>query len=280
MKRWWLLLVSVGCTYSYAPHAREIDNIADIQREMRIVSAVFESALQDQLRGAYRVTHVQATYLAKQGVLLDVTLNTPWLRFDEEGSAHLRLHGDFTLPEIPAMVENILHDLELNIAPYEPDALEVLRELREEQRDLRLKARELRRELRSVRREQAATTSSRERATLDRTITDLERELAVVDGQYDQMSAEIETQYKALRTRPTQVQTGTSDQAVDLNLLVATTACDYGATLKSLTDKEYVSVAVRRDKRQQFYAFPMSVIRRCSQREIDAAAALEAAFQY
>jgi len=67
--------------------ARDIDNLDDLLREARIVADVMKSALRTELRDGVRVTSVSAEYLARQGVLVSVKLNAPWLVINDGESA-------------------------------------------------------------------------------------------------------------------------------------------------------------------------------------------------
>ena len=196
ISRWLLALITLSLA-SLAT-AREVDNLADITREAKIVADVMKSALRNELKGGIRVTSVTAEYLAEQGVLVSVRLNAPWLTINN-GDTSIAINGQINLEEIPSMVENILSDLQIDLSPYEPESLETLRELRAEQRDLRLEQRDIRAQLRTLRRELVRTDSSNEQQKVQRQIENLERELIAVDSQYDALAKDIDIQYKSLR---------------------------------------------------------------------------------
>ncbi len=266
--------------------AREPGKLDDIKRETRIVADVMRAALRDQLRGEVRLTGLDAEYLPQQGVLVSVSLNNPWLVINRQGDPEFEFHGDITIPEIPAMVENILHDLQINVTPYEAEDLEALRDLRAEQRELRLEARNLRAKLRERRRALVRADDDELRQNIEETIGALEEELATVDSQYEGMSAEIEAHYEALRDYDTTVTAVAPPAppeppaAQDLGMVVATTACDYGGTLKSLASDDYLTVVLRRGKSSQYFAFRMEHIYQCGRRNMSPERALELAYQY
>ena len=266
--------------------ARDINDIEAHQRETRIVADVMRSALRQELRQDVRVTNVSAEYLPKQGVLLSVTLNTPWLKIDERGEPHFEFHGNISLPEIPAMVNNILQDLQINVAPYEPEALEELRDLREEQRELRSEARDTRAELRSERRDLIRSEGDHERGQIESEIARLEEQLSRIDAHYDQLTAEIETQYQRMRevrdvvpTAPTPV-TPQPPQPVDVEEVLTQAVCDYGSTLKSLNSQEFLTLAVRKGKSTSYYAFRMEHVDACNKGNLKVPRLLELAYQY
>ncbi|XOV84774.1 MAG: hypothetical protein ACFHXK_06550 [bacterium] len=247
--------------------ARDIENLADIHREAKIVADVMKSALRSELSGGLRVTSVSAEYLAKQGVLVSVRLNAPWLTITDTDAA-IQINGQINLEEIPSMVENILSDLKIDLSPYEPESLETLRELRAEQRDLRLEQRDIRAQLRTLRRELVRADNSEEQRTIQRQIDNLERELAAVDTQYDALAKDIDLQYKSLRDYRERVDTPQppdppSAASPDIDALIARTVCDYGATLKSLGSEDYLTVALRRDNSTRYFAFKMDFVDSC-----------------
>ena len=264
--------------------AREIDNLAEITREARIVADVMKSALRNELSNGIRVTSVSAEYLAKQGVLISVRLNAPWLTINN-GDAAIAINGQINLEEIPSMVENILSDLQIDLSPYEPESLETLRELRAEQRDLRLEQRDIRAQLRTLRRELVRADESSERQKVQRQIENLERELVAVDTQYDALAKDIDIQYKSLRDYRDRVDTPESPnppatQSIDIDALVARTVCDYGATLKSLGSEDYLTVALRRENSTRYFAFKMDYVDSCGRGDMRAERLQERAYTY
>ena len=261
--------------------ARTPDDLQAIQREARIVADVMKSALRSELRDDVRVTGVSAEYLAKQGVLISVKVNTPWLAINDSESI-LEINGrELRLDEIPTMVENILSDLQIDITPYEPEALEALRALRSEQRELRLEQRQIRSKLRSSRRALVRADNDNDRQDVEEDIADLERELAAVDAQYDALSQDIDTQYQELRDyRGGPSTPHTPAVPTDFDALISRTACDYGGTLKALSSEDFLTIALRRDETTQYYTFKMDHIYACSRGDMAAPRLLELSYQY
>ena len=275
-----LTLLTISLSY-----AKEPDDLAAILKETQVTEKILEGALREELRRDTRVTSVAAEFIAPQGVVVAISLNTPWLRYDERGEPSFEFHGNITLPEIPAMVTNILQDLQLNAAPYEPEALEDLRELREEQRDLRTEQREFRSELRAKRRALVRERDDSDKRQLEEEISRVERELALIDQQYDALSAEIEGQYAALRAQPPAPKpapepTRPSKEPEDVNIILAQAVCDYGPTLKSLDSDQYLTLAVRQGRDSRYYSFEMDDVRSCSRNNMSVERLLENAYQY
>ena len=264
--------------------ARTPDDLPQIQRETRIVEEVLQSALREEFRRELRVTRVEAEYLAPQGVLVAITLNTPWLQIDERGETSFQFHGDISLPEIPAMVTNILEDLQIRVAPYEPEALEELRELREEQRALRMEGREQRSELRAKRRALVRTDDRDDKRDLEQDIERIEEQLALIDRQYDGLSEEIERQYAHLREQPPAPKPAPkparTDQPLNVDMIMAQAVCDYAGTLKSLDSDQYLTLAIRKGHHSRYLAFQLGDINQCSRGNLSAERLLRDAYQY
>ncbi len=274
------LLALPGLLFAGLSSAKTPNDLEAIQREARIVADVIKSALRDEVREGMRVTSVESQYLARQGVLVSIDVHAPWITVNEQGNAEFEFDGTISIPEIPTMVENILQDLQINIAPYEPETLNELRDLRDEQRELRLEQRKIRASLRSTRRELVRTDEDGKRDELSEEIWRLEQELAEVDSQYNSLSAEIDEQYQRLRDYRDGFTAPKPPAAPDMDSLVARTACDYGATLKSLRSSEYLTIAIRRGEANQYYAFLMEHIKACSNRNMKPERLLELAYQY
>lgn len=273
-------VLTLLCVLPTVSMAREIPNIDAINRETRIVADVIKSSLRSEIDGQVRVTSVSGEYLAKQGVLISVRLNAPWLTI-ADGDSAIEINGHINLDEIPSMVENILADLQIEVSPYEPEALDELRNLREEQRELRSDQRKLRTKLRERRRALVRATEDDDREDVQVKIDDLERELLAVDAQYNALAKDIDIQYKELRDYRGGYKEP-SEEISDTNypLLMAKAACDYGSTLKSLSSENYLTFAVRRDENADFYAFKMDHIHSCNGGDMKVEKLLELAFQY
>ena len=275
--------VALVCLLSCLPvNARELDNLEALQRETRIAADVMRAVLRDQLPKGIRATTVNAEYLAHQGVLLSIKLNTPWLVINDN-ETKFAFNGQIDLQDIPAMVENILAELQIDVAAYEPEVIDTIRELRDEQRELRMEQRELRSLLRNTRRELVRADSDKERRDLEKDIAEIERELQAAYAQYETLNRDIDAQYNVLKDYRGAVPPSQDTPPVpptQLSDIIATTVCDYGATLRSLDDHHYLTVALRREHNAEFYVFEMAAVFDCSHGDIDAERLLELALRY
>ncbi len=275
----WALAATLTLTPAIG-ETREPDNLAAIQREARIVADVMRSALRNELKNT-RITTVNAEYLPRQGVLVSVKMSAPWLEIDKSEST-IQINGNnIDLEQIPAMVENILADLQIDVTPYEPEALDDLRALRAEQRQLRLEQRRIRSDLRRDRRELVRAEGDAERRRVEEQIAERERDLAAVDAEYEALARDIETQYDDLRD----YRVGTSEPPEPptppgWDTVIAQSACDYGATLKSLSSDNYLTVALRRGDTNEYFAFKMDDVKACNSGDMRTERLLELAYQY
>ena len=152
--------------------------------------------------------------------------------------------------------------------------------MREEQRQIRSEQRRIRSELRSTRRERVRSESNALREQLGSKIASLEENLAHVDEKYDTLAVEIESQYDDLRDDRDGFTKTNAPEAPDLDKLIAQTACDYGATLKSLPDSNFLTIMLQRGDGSQVYSFRMDDVRRCSDRDISIDKLLSNSYQY
>ena len=253
-------LVVAACVTVSPAHAEPPAHLDPLQREMRIVEDVIDAALRD-VRGV-RVGAVEADYLAGQGVLISLSLRTPWL-----GPAHgqrvvkIIRDRDMAVP-VPDMVHEILADLELDLdiprLAHRSLDLSALRELRQEQRALRNQQRKVRQRIWGTRLEMAGGDGEQDDAD---TVAALEDELRRLEDEDDALEARIDAEYEKLRSArdvaEVEVSTATTEapQAADFDTALAQAVCDYGATLKSLPRDEHLSVRVRERDGDTFHVF-------------------------
>ncbi len=259
--------------------ARTLENLEQIQRETRIIADVLRSSLRNELRKQMRITSVAAEFLPRQGVLVSINMNAPWLRIND-GENAIEINGNVTLSEIPAMVENILADLHIDVDTYEPEAVAELRELRSEQREVRQQQRDLRKSLREQRRELVRAEESDEREEIEQQIGELERDLAAAEVHYGSLAQDIEMQYQELKdfrggsSKPKQAFDNDWDQ------LMARNACDYGPTLKGLRNDNYLTFALRRNDTIHYYTYLMEHVSDCGQGDMRTERLAELAYRY
>ena len=284
--------------------ARTVDEWPEIRREINVTEDVIAASLRETFDRDMTVHTVEGTYLPRQGVLFNVHLSAPWFSIDtKENGADLHIDANLNLEEIPRMVHDILAELQIAVAPYAPEALAELKDLREEQRELRREQRGMRSELRkhlaspsmpepkprrqlpdatpsvAPPRQQHPERDEQQREDIQAQIADLEVELEAAEAAGEALSADIETQYERLQEEAQPVKRQKSD-APDASIAVTTAICDAAATLKSLRNDNYVTVALRQGGSMTYITYSMETAKDCQRRNIDAAKLLDKAWTY
>ena len=260
-------LLLAACMIAGPAHAEPPPHLDALQREMRIVEEVIDAAL----RGApgVRIGAVETDYLAGQGVLISLSLRTPWLG-PMHGKRVVKIirDQDMAVP-VPDMVHEILADLELNldvpILAHRSLDLSGLRELREEQRALRNQQRKVRQRIWGARLEMAEGEGEEDAAA---NIAALEEELQRLETEEDALEARMDAEYEQLASAREVAEVGVSatadaSPAADFDTTLAGALCDYGATLKSLPRDEHLSVRVRERDGDTFHVFRFDDVVAC-----------------
>ena len=274
-----LIYAAIAASLSVSSgHTRTVDNLDPIVREMEIAKDVFRSSILNSVSEELRIASVEAQYLAKQGVLISINVVRPWFSVNKSGQ-HITIDADFgNLAEIPEVVQKIFADLDISVPRYNPEELEELRELREEQRGLRKEERELRAKTRVKRREMVRADDTDEREDIAEDINDLERELKGVEAQIDAVNSDLDAQYQRL----SEVRTKSSIPNTQLNMdvAVAETACNYGSTFKTLGPQQFLTVAVNQRDQTRYFVFKMEHIGACRRGDIDPGQLLDRSYVY
>ena len=261
-----------------AGHARIVDNLDPIVREMEIAKDVFRSSMRNSVSEDVRISSVEAQYLAQQGVLISINVVRPWFKVNKRGQ-HITFDADFPyMTEIPEVVQRILSELNISVPPYDPEELDELRELRAEQRELHKEERGLRAKTRVKRRELVRADDSDKRDDITEDIDDLEREMRAVQAQLDALNADLDGQYQRLseaRSRPSSPNT-----QLEIDVAVAETACNYGSTFKTLGSQQFLTVAVNQRNLTKYFVFKMEHIGECQRGDIDPGELLDRSYVY
>lgn len=270
---------TMSLTLTVAAASNQPPALEALRHEMNVAREVIPTALANTAQRV-RVVDAEAIYLAGQGVLLDMDMaRWPASRM-----------GDFevtAIDQIPHVVQEIVANVQLAIAPYEPEDLAELRELREEQREVRNQQRELRRELRRLRAEHAREPDyigiplpGETKTVMAQGIREREAELEALDGEYQALERDIDKQYEQLRALRQSDAPAEEPATRDLTDAVGTVACDYGGTLKSLPDDEHLTFRLRRGRESAFYVFRKEDLVACRRESIAAPELLSRASIY
>jgi len=277
LKSVWLLLVCVLMPALPAWAARDVPELKQMLTELDIAREIFRSAMTHAVGDRLRVTGVNAEYLPQQGALVSMSVVQPWIDVDAFTDRSIDLGREVeTLEDVPELVYEIMTELNIAIAPYDPELLEELRELREEQKVVRSAQRNLRATLRDTRR--AKNRAEDNAPELDEHIIELEAELEALVEDYEALTAEIDDLYAVLQERhqdpALQASAATIDDAV------AQSACNYGDTFKSLGSQEFLNLAIRLKEATRYYTFRMEMIHECRRGDITPERLLESSWQY
>ena len=272
------LVTGVGAPAA-APAAspREPDEYGQIRRELRIGSDVLRAALADALPESRRVLDVEAGYLAGQGVLVVVDLGSPWFRVGGRG---IDVDPDLTsLEQIPAMVQEILDELNLGLSRHQVEDLKELREIREAQRAVRAEQRALRSQLREKRRTLQRTGDDRAADVLRGEIDALQADFAAAEDEERTLEEDAATVRETV-DRPADQAARAAAPAASLDVAVAEAVCGYGATFKSLAAQQRLNVLVRQARVSRYFVFEMAQVRKCQAGGMDAAELLGESLVY
>ena len=274
----WALIVLLA--FAASAQGRTPDNLEALDREMKIIEDVFASAVRNSVGDAVRITDVEAEYLANQGVLISLSINQSWLSSRRDLIEIDPGHGEDIVIHIPEVVRGILDDLDISVAPYEPEELAELRNLRDEQRENRQDQRSVRAKLREMRRKRATDDDD----DIDDDIEALQRELRGLEVEYEALETDIDAQYERLRSARS-IHSRRRDEAeqgskMDLESALMDATCDYGATLKSLPRDEHLSLRVQRRRDDVFYVFEFDDVIACQRDSISTSELKERAFIY
>ncbi len=266
---------TMSLTLTAAAASNQSPALETLRQEMYVAQEVIPTALANTAQRV-RVVDAEAIYLAGQGVLLDMDM----ARRPASGM------GDFevtAIDQIPHVVQEIVANVQLAIAPYEPEDLAELRELREEQREVRNQQRELRRLRADHAREPeyiGIPLPGETKTAMAQGIREREAELEALDGEYQALERDIDKQYDRLRTLRQSDVPAEEPTTHDLTAAVGTVACDYGGTLKSLPDDEHLTFRLRRGRDSAFYVFRKEDLVACRRESIAAPELLSRASIY
>jgi len=276
------LLASFGSMTYAAKLPADLDRK---EKELKIMSRIFETSLAEydedegQLPGSNRP---QSIYLAKQGMVFSFDFDNQihfysraeWENFGR-GIGHL-------VGNIVNEVGNVLADVEVQSTPAQapepplpPQSfsddwerefeekmkayerrMEALQAMREQQAEQRQAVRELQREIRDLERQTRTLNSKDDKLeTLREKLQEKQRLLKEKLDAYQRQMHE----YRKKRDNERRV------SAQKKSELIFSTLCDYGSTLRSIEDDEYVTLIFKRfdGKRDQFYVIPAEQVKEC-----------------
>jgi len=249
------------------------------KKELRIMNKIFEASLSDSKLSRNRFSGTsKATYLAKQGMVFTFNFGRnhfgsgeDWQAFGEGigqlvGSISAEIiesisEIDVDMPPVPnaPRVPPVGSDWDENIEAYEVYQ-EALENMRDEQRDKRREVRELQRSIREIERHaRSKEVNTKKLAVAKKKLEQKVKVLAKKMEIYEKSRKEYKEKKRAKHKLNNQKK---SD-------LIVTTLCDYGATLRSLKNGEYVTLIFDNydNGKDQVYVFNYNHVRSCSDKD-------------
>ena len=274
-----LLLFTLTCACTFTVAAREVERLEQINRDLDVIENVFRSAMREAAHDRVRISNVRSDYLARQGVLVTMDVSASWIsinRFNND----INIDADIqSLAEIPEMIRDILSELKLAVAPYEPQELEELRALRTEQHDIRSDRRKTSRSLHNERLKLARTTDEDDQADIQERIEELKAERDAMYAQEAAIDIEIDEEHERLRDLRRRYK---DQQEATMNLAEAVVGavCAYGSTFAFLDADQFVTVGLNKSNEVQYFTFEMDHVRNCQRGDIDNETLLARAYSY
>ncbi len=237
------------------------DQFEGIDRDVTIMTQILEGVFEaeDQCRHCRIETH----YLAEQGIVFFISV--PRLLPDGEYGVEVDL-SDLDVPDIagleqiPAMVDGVLADLEVELQGLEPwiymgdegrtryltIVRGVSREIREAMRDVRRERRDIQRQIRENEIKMIHEEGEASREEINDKVMALSEKLAELEKKEEKLNARLREAHEQARARREEarekMRKARQERQRAAEDTVLRTLCDYGSTLKNLPDDEHVSI--------------------------------------
>ncbi len=296
-----LLTASVGFASSAMAATK---SYPELNKEIQIMTGVLDTALkQSRDDNGIRYRSLDATYLAKQGVVFNV-----YTRSRGAGLLSDLQEIFVSIPDAPKPPNVIIagedgieididHDWEAFAEETVHHFEETFREKREEMRDLRSQERELAWEQRELEREQRDLKFELRQADGEREqemrqeLQEVEQKLARFEQRKQELAKhaqEIEREQQEKLNKRKEAQKQAYKQFLaDFESNIGDALCSFGGGLRSLPDNENVSFVLkdftRKDSRQSMdrvYVFSQADIKSCVREKINASELLSSAAVY
>lgn len=274
-----VLIVASALTFASASVAAS--DYARIQKELKIMSTIFETSLSEQSSETSRIygsKKTNATYLAKQGMVFTFNFgnnifsnSSDWEQFgegignlvgtiaSEVGTALSDIQFDVPEPPVAPTAPSFDFDYESQFEAYR-ERMEALEAMREQHREQREQVRELQREIRSLERQRERDTD--EKRELDSVKAELEEKLDSLSKRMDEYKQSMK-KYRQMRDEKYIANTKLKSD------VIISTLCDYGGTLRSLNRNEYVTLIFSNyaKNKDQVYVFKYQDINDCTSKD-------------
>ncbi len=248
-------------------------NLTELDKQLNIMSGVIDTALkQDTTKEGVRYRSIEATYLAKQGVIFTINTGSRSMVFDfdfgdlmsviptaptapdvphvtvvSEDGVHVESHGDYefvyeqdwseTADRVVRQVEKIVRKTD-----------EKLREFRSDRREIEWEIRELDRRNRDLEFELRAADKERERE-IEREMKELKAEMGRLQAREKELqnyAQELAEEKKAELAKQREMkEKAYKTFLANFEGSVGDTLCSFGAGLRELPDDEHISFILK-----------------------------------
>lgn len=272
MKKWLLSTLALGL-FTCNVQADEMKQPYEkLKKQINIMSNIIASSLsQDSNRRNRYKAGVDGYYLKDQGVVFEISSNRGFSQlyqvFGSERDLSFTIdNGLGTMPIAPVAPiapiapivigdreDGITVDISSSLEAYE-DAVEALRDRAESTRDMRERLRDLSYEKKSLARRQRDLEFEMRHADKDRTddlkgdLQELREELKKVDMKMAELSERTKKEENVLQQsqdkRKKKIKEITDAYYTKLDETIVETLCNYGAGLRKMSKKEYVTFVI------------------------------------
>ncbi|MDF2176978.1 hypothetical protein P2G88_01755 [Aliiglaciecola sp. CAU 1673] len=296
-------LMAIALTALTVQSANAATDLPALNKELQVMSGILNTVLkQNRDKEDIRIRSLDTTYLAGQGVLVDINTSKRGLGLQfnfgklmevlpvapvppgmDDGDYEFHLYMD---DEVDAITEDAMRMAKEALQA----SSEKLRELREQERELSWEMREYERRRKDLEFERRHADKDRAK-DLDEESKELEKELARLKERQQQIS-QYSTELEKERNQQAEQQRK-AKQAQHKAFLawfeesVADVLCKYGAGLRAMPEGEHLSIALRdfgnaeeSSKQDKIYIFKRQDIMSCVTGKLNASKLLQQANTY
>lgn len=299
-----LLATAMATTFVSSAIAQDLNSL---NKELEIMSGVIGTALKQETgKKGIRYSGIEATYLAKQGVVFTVSTSSNKWNFNFDRIFSSVPHAP-DAPNAPIVITTDDMDMDIDIDMDQDfegiaeDALahvehifvqksDEMRELRSRKRELAWEQREMERRQRDLEFEMRAAQDEREEEikeelkTLEKERKEFEKQREKIELHAAKLTAEQEAKAKERKEKREQA---LKTFLANFEGAVGDTLCRFGSGLRELPDSENISFVLKgfakgdgSDKSDRIYVFSKQEVKKCVMEKINASSLLSKANIY
>lgn len=297
----WLVATLATSSVISVANAKEISDqrLAELSKDIGIMSKILQASIPDQQSMA-----IEGLYLANQGLVFNLESRASWTFFslpslpslpkvpvapvapvasepgevefdveffeniEEQAVAAAEVAIEMAEMSLNTMDEQGLIDIEMR---NEQRAIQ--RQLRKEQRELEQQSRRLEREVRNIERNMRENEYRSSEAENSKRQAEQKAELAKLKESWQKVANDIQRKSEEIKQKVEQWQQQQQAKQVEqiqkLEKTFSEVLCDFGAGLRSLDSKEYVTFNIKGADSNRVYVYPYADVKECSSGKID-----------